>query len=138
MDPTGEVRALRFIAEQIEPEFPTGPTLEKKPGLPSAFHWRGERYEVVRLLSEWHDYERRGRTARNMRPEHAERARLRGSRGVGRDYYRVETPGGRFFEIYYDRAPRSVTDSKGAWYVFREIALPESGDRESSPRDTEV
>jgi hypothetical protein len=60
-----------------------------------------------------------------MRPEHAERAALRGSRGVGRDYYRVDTHGGRVFEIYYDRAPSSVTDAKGGWYAFRELKRPD-------------
>ncbi|MBD3367192.1 MAG: hypothetical protein GF405_03320 [Candidatus Eisenbacteria bacterium] len=134
MRPTDDgVRSLRFIAEEIAVEFDAEPALEKKPGLPAAFVWRGKRYTVIRLLAEWHDYTRRGRMASNMRPEHAERARLRGSRGVGRDYYRVVTGAGRAFEIYYDRAPRSATDAKGSWHLFREIAVqedpaPESGE----------
>ena len=115
-------RPLRFIGEQVEVRFAGRPALEKRPGVPEGFVWAGKHHAIMRVLSEWHDYTRRGKMARNMRPENAEHAALRGSRGVGRDYYRVETDSGRLFDIYYDRAPRSVVDTKGAWFLFREIA----------------
>ncbi len=117
MDPA----ALRFIGEPITVHFDRPPTLEKKPGCPNAFEWRGTRYQIVEKLSEWHDYRRRGRMARNMRADHAARAALRGSWGVGRDYFRVRVASGQIFELYYDRAPQDADQRKGDWFLFREL-----------------
>ena len=117
-----ELRPVRFIQEPIEAQFDQEPLLEKKPGCPDSFQWRDEPFRIVRMISEWHDYQRRGRMGRNMRPEHAARAAGRGSWGVGQDYYRVETDTGRIFDIYYDRAPSSVDDRKGAWFLEKELA----------------
>ncbi|MGH2537953.1 MAG: DUF6504 family protein [Candidatus Promineifilaceae bacterium] len=111
----------RFIGEPIEVEFDRPPALEKKPGCPDRFVWREERFEVEALLDEWHDYRRRGRMAQNMRPAHAAAAEQRGSWGVGRDFYRLRTAGGRVFELYYDRAPQGIDRRKGAWFLFREL-----------------
>jgi hypothetical protein len=118
---------LRFIAEPIVVGFDRPPGLEKKPGCPDRFVWRERSYEIVRKLQEWHDYERRGRMARNMRPTHAAAASRRGSWGVGRDYYRVLVDTGQVFELYYDRAPKSVDSRKGAWFLYRELS-PGYGD----------
>ena len=104
----------RFIAEEIEVGYDRPPALEKKPGCPDVFIWQGERYEIVEILREWHDYRRRGRMARNMQPAHAAVAKKRGSWGVGRDYYRVRTRKDRIFELYFDRAPKDVDRRKGA------------------------
>jgi hypothetical protein len=79
-------------------------------------------FEIVEILSEWHEYKRRGRMARNMSPEHAAVAESRGSWGVGQDYYRVRTTDGRIFDIYYDRAPKDVNHRKGGWFLYRELA----------------
>jgi len=117
-----DVEPLRFIAETIEVGFDQQPGLDKKPGCPDRFVWRGHSYEVVRKLQEWHDYQRRGRMARNMRPTHAAAASRRGSWGVGRDYYRVLVDTGQVFELYYDRAPKDAASRKGAWFLYRELA----------------
>lgn len=113
-------KSIRLIVEPIEVTFEQEPALEKKPGCPSSFSWREEQFVIVRMLSEWHDYRRKGRMARNMQPQHARAAEAKGSWGVGQDYYLVETEDGRFFVIYFDRSPRSVDERKGAWYVERE------------------
>jgi hypothetical protein len=110
----------RFIGEPIQVEFSGQPLLSKKAGCPDAFLWRGDRFPVAELRAEWHDYSRRGRMALNMAPGHAQAAGLRGSRGVGRDYYTVQTPGGRIFTLYYDRAPRDSADPSGEWRLFSE------------------
>ena len=119
----------RFIAETIETHFDQPPALEKKPGCPNAFTWRGEMYRIVEKLSEWHDYARRGRMARNMQPQHAAVAAGRGSWGVGRDYFRVRVESGQVFEIYYDRAPKGSEARKGAWFLYREVT---TGDEASN------
>ena len=117
-----ETGTPRFIAEPIEAHFDQPPMLEKKPGCPDAFTWRGETYRIVEKLREWHDYARRGRMARNMMPQHAAVASSRGSWGVGRDFFRVRVEGGRVFEIYYDRAPKGSEARKGAWFLYREVS----------------
>ncbi|HBY95886.1 MAG TPA: hypothetical protein DEP84_18350, partial [Chloroflexi bacterium] len=66
-----DAQPLRFIDEPVEVHFDRPPVLEKKPGCPDEFVWDGERYRIVEMLSEWHDYGRRGRMATNMRPDHA-------------------------------------------------------------------
>ena len=123
MAPTSmDFKPIHFIAEPIEVRYDQPPALEKKPGCPDAFVWRGKTYNLVEEISEWHDYQRRGRMARNMQPAHATVAESRGSWGVGQDYYRVRTSDGRIFDIYFDRAPKSADDRKGSWHLYRELA----------------
>ncbi|NLF02752.1 MAG: hypothetical protein GX601_17435 [Anaerolineales bacterium] len=116
----------RFVGEPITVQYDALPRLEKKPGCPNEFVWRDHVYRIVRTLYEWHDYRRRGRMARNMQPAHAATASLRGSWGVGRDYFRVQVDTGQVFEIYYDRAPKGAKNRKGAWFLYREF--PDEGD----------
>lgn len=115
------MKPVSFINEPIQAVFHETPTLEKKPGLPIGFIWREQQFVITQLLSEWHDYERRGRMKRNMSVEHSRSASKSGSWGVGQDYYRVRTSVGRIFELYYDRAPQDVDRRKGGWYLFREL-----------------
>ena len=89
-----DLQPIRFIDEPISVEFDRPPTFEKRPPCPDGFTWRSETFCVVELLSEWRDYQRRGRMAVNMRPEHATLAAERGSWGVGRFYFRVRTAAG--------------------------------------------
>lgn len=116
-----DLKPVRFVSEPIEVHFEQPPTLEKKPGCPDAFVWRGTCYQIVEKMSEWHDYGRRGRMAINMRPDHAARATVRGSWGVGRDYFRVRVDSGQIFDLYFDRAPKDVDRRKGAWFLLREM-----------------
>jgi hypothetical protein len=115
----------RFIGEAVRVYFQEQPLLEKIPGAPDGFIWKDVDFPILTILSEWHDYRRRGRMERNMRPTHATTAERRGSWGVGQDYYRVETSNGRIFDLYYDRAPKSVDDRKGAWYLDKELSIQE-------------
>jgi hypothetical protein len=111
-----------FIGEPIEAIFDQPPTLEKKPPCPNSFVWQGQTYHIVEELESWHDYERKGRMATNMRPGHAEAAAGRGSWGVGRFFFRVRVEDGRLFELYYDRAPRGSKERKGAWFLQSELS----------------
>ncbi|MCB8982652.1 MAG: hypothetical protein H6659_02400 [Ardenticatenaceae bacterium] len=111
----------RFIGEPITAVFDTPPAMSKKPGCPDGFVWNDTSFRVARLLEEWVDYGRRGRMAQNMQPEHAARAAQRGSWGVGRFYFRVQTENGRTFELYYDRAPKDADDRYGSWFLTREL-----------------
>jgi len=123
-----DARPLRFIGEPVTVEFDKPPLLEKQPGCPDRFVWREQTYPIVALLAEWRELGRRGRMGRNMTPEHAALAAQRGSWGVGRFYFRVRTGSGRVFDLYYDRAPKDVESRKGAWFLFRELALDDNQD----------
>jgi hypothetical protein len=113
---------MEFYAEEIEVRFDQEPVLEKRPGPPAAFTWRGREYVVVELLKEWHDYRKRGKTRSFYEKERGsywvKSGQRRGSWGVGRDYYRVRTATGEIFDIYYDRSPKGQA-RKGQWILSR-------------------
>jgi hypothetical protein len=129
-----EFTPLHFLDQPIEVLFDQPPKLEKSPDAPpNGFVWEGKTYRVLELLASWNDYQRRGRMARNMQPQHAAVASARGSLNVGRFYFRVrvvvhpavqlsgEQTQEQIFDIYYDRAMKSVNDRKGQWFVYREM-----------------
>ena len=135
---TVDLKPIHFLDQPIEVIFDLPLELEKSPKCPNAFVWNENTYRVVESLSEWSDFTRRGRMARNMRPAHAAVASTRGSLNVGRFYFGVcaalsessiaEHPSGaagqtetRIFDIYYDRAMKNVDDRKGQWFVYREL-----------------
>ncbi len=117
-----DATSIRFIGQPIEVQFDEPPVLEKKPDCPDRIVWAGTTYQVVALLSKWHDYRRKGRMAQNMQEGHATVAALRGSWGVGRMYFRVQVEDGRLFELYYDRAPKDAGDRKGRWFLRCELS----------------
>ncbi|MDD5370170.1 MAG: DUF6504 family protein, partial [Anaerolineaceae bacterium] len=101
-------------------------TYSKTPTCPDTFTWRGEDYRVAEMLVSWVDYERRGKMARNMQPQHARVAEKRGSWGVGRFFFQVKVDDGRIFEFYYDRAPKDADQRLGSWMLTAELC--ENGD----------
>jgi len=126
---------MHFIEEPIEPLFNQLPAIEKTPPCPNGFRWRECTYQVVELLAEWRDYDRRGKMARNMQPTHSATARRRGSWGVGVFYFRVRTDSEQIFDIYYDRAPKSVDERKGTWFIYRELAVEEDPGNDKTSLD---
>ena len=112
----------KFIAEPVTVHFSSPPAFSKKPPCPDRFTWLEEDFVITACLSEWFDFARRGRMARNMQPQHARVATNRGSWGVGRFYFDVRTQGGRFFRLYYDRAPTDAVDRAGKWVLMAELA----------------
>src|SRR3990172_2123045 len=117
-----DFKSIHFLDEPIEVTFSSPPVHEKTPSCPSAFIWNEKSYSILESLSEWSDFTRRGKMARNMQPAHAAVASARGSLNVGRFYFRVRaalsdssTVGQtavRIFDIYYDRALKSVDERK--------------------------
>ena len=128
---------LHFHDDPIEVLFDSPPALEKSPPCPNGFVWRGQTFRVIESLSEWVDFARRGRYAKNMRPAHAAVAAGRGSLNVGRFYFRVRAmssdalsssstagqPEERIFDLYYDRAMKNVDERKGQWFLYRELGI---------------
>jgi len=113
---------IQFISEPVEVYFVKPPALEKTPVAPDGFIWRGHDHRVVQVLSEWVDFSRHGRMARNMQPKHAAVATRRGSWGVGEFHFQVQTDSGQIFQLYYDRAPKDADHRKGEWFLFQELA----------------
>lgn len=118
---------VQFISEEVEVHFDEPPLLTKRPHAPDGFRWQQEQHLARRVLSAWTDYERRGDMAKNMQPAHLRLARQRGSWGVGRFYFRLETEQGRVFDLYYDRAPEGAADRGGHWYLWRELEEQDAG-----------
>ena len=116
-----EPQPIRFLDQPIEVSFNSPPIHEKSPPCPDRFVWDKRTYTIVEKISEWNDFSRRGRSARNMRPSHAEAAAGRGSLNVGRFCFRVRVDTGQVFDLTYDRAMKSVDDRKGVWLVYREM-----------------
>jgi hypothetical protein len=117
---------VQFIDEPIEVTFAEPPVYEKRPPCPQAFVWRGETYQIAEMLSEEQDFNRLGKSARNIQPQHLQSATKVGSWGVGRYSFCVTVAGGRIFEIYFDRAPKDAGDRKGHWFIKGERAFVES------------
>lgn len=115
---------MEIYADEIEVCFEKEPTVEKRPGPPAAFTWRGREYVIVELIREWHDYRKRGKSKAFYEKERGSywvRASQRqGSRGVGRDHFRVRTESGEVFDIYYDRSPKGQK-RKGQWILSRRL-----------------
>ena len=113
------LRPVQFYNEPIEVQMREGVFLGKTPQAPLRFFWQGVCWEVKEVLLEWKDYERRGKSSRNMRPSNALKAISRGSFGVGRFYYRLLCTDDRIFQIYFDRAA-----TRGpAWFLNAEYAF---------------
>jgi hypothetical protein len=108
-----------FISAVIEALFHREPAIKKRAGPPDAFVWDGRRFEVVEVLSEWHDYDKRREIGETRRSQ-SQLYRQRGSWGLGRDWYRVQTGEGRLFDLYYERRPRSRTVI-GSWVLYCEL-----------------
>jgi hypothetical protein len=116
-----ELKPIHFFDQPIEVVFDNPPAREKTPDCPNGFIWEHQTYRVLEMLSTWSDFQRRGKMAHNMRPEHAAVASGRGSLNVGRFYFRVRVNTNQIFDVYYDRAMKSVDDRKGQWFVYREL-----------------
>lgn len=116
-----DLTPLHFYDDPIEVYFDAPPAKEKSPPCPTGFVWQGKTFRVTEILSEWTDFTRRGRAAKNMRPAHAVVAAGRGSLNVGRFYFRVKVDSGQVFDLYYDRAMKNVDERKGQWFLYREL-----------------
>ena len=110
-----------FIDAAITVTYTENPLLEKKPKCPDGFIWDKSSFQISRMQQEWVDFARRGKMARNMSEVHSSSAVVKGSWGVGRFFFRVETTDRRIFDIYYDRAPKGSANRKGQWFLFREL-----------------
>ena len=107
-----------FVDEVIQVELLDGTFLERKPKCPTRILWQGMWIGVASLESAWDDLSRRGNKARNMREGHLERAKVKGSWGVGKFYFRFLGEDHQTYTIYYDRTPDDAENRKGTWVLL--------------------
>ena len=123
------LKPVHFINEEITVYHEIAPVYKRTPTPPDGFKWREESYQITEVMLEWKDFDRRGKNAHNMRPSSLLKAASRGSRGVGRFYFRVMTDQNRIFQLYFDRANWDNEDQTGSWILHAEYAyqlnLPE-------------
>ncbi len=112
-----------YIGEIITVDFDHPPLFVKNPQCPNRFFWRGIEYPIKDIISEWRDFSRKGSNSRNMKDAHLERAKNKGSLGVGRFYFRICTDKERIFEIYYDRSIKNASETGGIWVLFQELSF---------------
>jgi hypothetical protein len=121
MDEINSTKKSIYIGEMISVEFDEPLLFTKKPDCPSDFSWQGKSFRITEILSEWQDFSRKGKYSRNMKDAHLERAKVKGSLGVGRFYFRVRTDENCVFEIYYDRSIKNTFETSGFWVLFQEL-----------------
>ncbi len=120
-----DLKIIHFISAPIDVYHIVPPIHSKKPTCPNRFTWEGIDYDILNCAAEWKDFSRHGRNSRNMQPQHAQAASLKGSWGVGKFYFDVHTTGEKYFRIYYDRAPKDATDRDGIWILLAELQIDE-------------
>ncbi len=120
--PERKLTVKRFISQPIAVKFSSPPAYIKSPPCPASFIWQAQEFTVKRCLLEGKDFSRKDRMARNMRPANARVAKSRGSWGVERFYFEVETTTQQFFRLYYDRSPANAFDREGIWFLHAELS----------------
>jgi hypothetical protein len=116
------LKPISFINEVIQVHFNHPPKYMRTPVPPDGFIWRDKQWVIREVLEEWKDFERRGKSSHNMRPANQLKAAKRGSRGVGRFYYRVLTTEDRIFQLYFDRSEWDEETKSGAWIIHAEYS----------------
>lgn len=104
-----------FVSEWIQPRggaFDTQAMAAGTPGLPRAFEWRAETFEVAETLGAWKE-------------SGPEVGRLHGERYLRRHYWRLRMADGAVWTVYFVRlAPRGGS-AKRRWFLY-EIEQEES------------
>lgn len=114
-----------FVGEKIDVTFSLPPVAAKRPPAPEFFIWRGRRFTVGEVLSEWQDFERPAehRVVFERAPFNLRAGGRHASWGFGKTYFRIRaTADGSAeagaFEVFYDRRP-SGKSRLGAWTLYR-------------------
>lgn len=116
------LKPIHFINEEVAVHHEQAQAFQRTPTPPDGFTWRGEKFVVQEILLEWKDFDRRGKNAHNMRPTNLLKAAKRGSRAVGRFYFRVLTEDDRIFQLYFDRANWDSDTQTAYWVLHAEYA----------------
>jgi len=77
-------------------------------GRPIRFVWRNQKYQITRILREWHDFD-----FHPLAPRKNWRTRRH------RNYFHVQTESGQCFELYCERGTKR--DSAKRWILLFEL-----------------
>ncbi len=121
MDELNSAQKPEYFGEIITVDFDKPMLFAKNPKCPDMFFWRGKEFHIAELLSQWQEFSRKGKYSHNMKDAHLQLAATRGSLGVGRFYFRVQTDDSRIFDIYYDRTIKNSIETGGFWVLFQEL-----------------
>ncbi len=97
-----------LVSEAIDPvpgSFDAGDMGRGLAGLPRAFSWRGQRFEVAEVLGKWKE-------------SGPEIGRFHGEQYLRRHYFRVRTVCGSEMVLYCERKARSATSAKRRWWLY--------------------
>jgi len=106
-----EIPDGEFVSEPIRPErggFSPELMTQGLASMPSAFEWRGRRYEIVECLS-------------HVKQSSPEAHRAGGELYLRRQEFVVRLDSGQIARIYIERQPRagsSARSSKNRWFLF--------------------
>src|SRR5579859_5418415 len=102
--PDGAGRRKGFVSEPMTPEPGSGAVdsmARGEPGLPRAFSWRGQRFEVAQVHEQ-------GKS----------RGEDRGDIYVRKHWYELETTSGIRMRVYFDRNPGRSGSRESRWWVY--------------------
>lgn len=108
-----------FISEPIAPcgAIDTAAMARGEPGLPAAFEWRGERFEVVDVLGVWKESSREG-------------DRAAGELYLRRHCYQLRMSDGSTWQVYFTRQTPRTGSPRRRWFLEKrgpESAFPLAG-----------
>jgi hypothetical protein len=99
-----------FVSEPIKPvagTFDTAAMTRGEPGLPGRFIWRDKEYTVADVLEVWKEHG----PCKGGGPEQYLR----------KHWFRIRTTTGLEMTIYFERQPRSKSQSKKRWWLYTVI-----------------
>jgi len=94
-----------FVSEQLLPvagSFDASAMSRGEPGLPGAFSWRSQDYQVARLMSKWK----------------SSGGSPCGETYLRRHWYRIQTTSGEHMTIYCQRQASTAKTAKMRWWVY--------------------
>lgn len=101
---------MSFVSEPITPlsSGDISAMTRREPGLPEAFEWRGKTHRVAETTGNWKSY--------NNCQFNPKETYLR------KHWYEVKTDTGHTLVLYFDRQPRTQSQRKDRWVIFKELS----------------
>jgi len=105
----------QFVGEEIRPTagaIGTRGMTRREPGLPRRFTWRGDQYEVARMLEKWKETGpcTSGGTERYVR----------------KHWYRLRTTAGQEMVVYFERQARRGSRPAARWWLYALVSPNET------------
>lgn len=109
------VKSEQFVSEPIQPvrgSLDTSGMTCGEPGFPMKFKWRNKEYSVDEIVAKWKGTSQ----CRNGSDEQY----------VRKHWFRIRTTERSEMKIYFERQPRSKSQSKTRWWLYSVLPREES------------